>query len=190
MTQLSTIKIIIISYLNCDNLFKNGNRILGISAKYMTACMQTTDDSNILLESKKENKFLLFYYSVKCPSIKCMEFSFELVLWVLSQLIHYLIKVSLHFYRYYTGTLYSVYSTIKNWKLDVFYITGRKHSIVWKIRYISILKKSMYYKKLKKRVDLLILVLIFKSLGVYLLCKVLLIYWWWQQQFQTKITNL
>lgn len=41
----------------------------------MTACMQTTDDSNILLESKKENKFLLFYYSVKCPSIKCMEFS-------------------------------------------------------------------------------------------------------------------
>lgn len=47
MTQLSTIKIIIIRDLNCDNLFKNSNRILGISAKYMTACMQTTDDSNI-----------------------------------------------------------------------------------------------------------------------------------------------
>lgn len=111
MTQLSTIKIIIISYLNCDNLFKNGNRILGISAKYMTACMQTTDDSNILLESKKENKFLLFYYSVKCPSIKCMEFSFELVLWVLSQLIHYLIKVSLQIlqilYRYIVQCIFN-----------------------------------------------------------------------------------
>lgn len=47
MTQLSTIKIIIIRDLNCDNLFKHSNRILGISAKYMTACMQTTDDSNI-----------------------------------------------------------------------------------------------------------------------------------------------
>lgn len=48
MTQLSTIKIIIIRDPNCDNLFKkNGNRILDISAKYMTACMQTTDDSNI-----------------------------------------------------------------------------------------------------------------------------------------------
>lgn len=31
-------------------------------------------------------------------------------------------------------------------------------------------------QKIEKRGDLLILVLIFKSLGVYLLCKVLLIY--------------
>lgn len=40
-------------------------------------------------------------------------------------------------------------------------------------------------QKIEKKGDLLILVLIFKSLGVYLLCKELLIYWWWQQQFQT-----
>lgn len=77
MTQLSTIKIIIIRDLNCDNLFKNGNRILGISAKYMTACMQTTDDSNICQNQKRF--FSSFYYSVKCPSIKCQESSFDLV---------------------------------------------------------------------------------------------------------------
>lgn len=109
MTQLSTIKIIIISYLNCDNLFKNGNRILGISAKYMTACMQTTDDSNILLESKKKiSSFLLFS---QVPLNKYKEFSFELVLWVLSHLIHYLIKVSLQIlqiiYRYIVQCIFN-----------------------------------------------------------------------------------
>lgn len=90
MTQLSTIKIIIICDLNCDNLFKKRQQ----NSKYFCKihdCLHANHRwFKYLLESNKI--FPLFYYSVKCPSIKHKEFSFELVL---SQLIHYLIKVSL-----------------------------------------------------------------------------------------------
>lgn len=73
MTQLSTIKIIIIRDPNCDNLFKKQQQ----NSKYFCKihdCLHANHRwFKYLLESNKI--FPLFYYSVKCPSIKCMEIS-------------------------------------------------------------------------------------------------------------------
>lgn len=106
MTQLSTIKIIIIRDLNCDNLFKKRQQNSRYFCKIHDCLHANHWWFKYLLESNKI--FPLFYYSVKCPSIKCMEFSFELVL---SQLIHYLIKVSLQIlqilYRYIVQCIFN-----------------------------------------------------------------------------------
>lgn len=106
MTQLSTIKIIIIRDLNCDNLFKKRQQNSRYFCKIHDCLHANHRWFKYLLESNKI--FPLFYYSVKCPSIKHKEFSFELVL---SQLIHYLIKVSLQIlqilYRYIVQCIFN-----------------------------------------------------------------------------------
>lgn len=117
------------------------------------------------------SSFLLFS---QVPFNKMLGIFFWSCLWVLSQLIYYLIKVSLQIshilYRYIVQCI-SNYSKLKirctGWYL--FSLEIFPPSKVWKIC-ISNLKKYMYNEKLKKRrSDLFILVLIFKSLGVPLM---------------------
>lgn len=93
MTQLSTIKIIIIRDPNCDNLFKKQQQNSRYFCKIHDCLHANHRWFKYLLESNKI--FPLFYYSVKCPSIKRKEFSFGLVLWLLSQLIDPLLDKSI-----------------------------------------------------------------------------------------------
>lgn len=106
MTQLSTIKIIIIVILIVITSLKKRQQNSRYFCKIHDCLHANHRWFKYLLESNKI--FPLFYYSVKCPSIKCMEFSFELVL---SQLIHYLIKVSLQIlqilYRYIVQCIFN-----------------------------------------------------------------------------------